>query len=103
MGAKVVSAGGMHTCAILDDVSESLKCWGSNTFGQLGTGVMGNKIGVSPSEMGDSLKPVNIGKSRFAKALASGDFHTCALLDNGSVKCVYPCTPMHTPSVACLL
>ena len=31
-----VSAGDQHTCAILDD--GSLKCWGRDTYGQLGDG-----------------------------------------------------------------
>ena len=34
--AKVIVAGGSHTCAILDN--SSIKCWGANATGQLGLG-----------------------------------------------------------------
>ncbi len=34
--AKVIAAGGSHTCAILDN--SSIKCWGENDHGQLGLG-----------------------------------------------------------------
>ncbi|MEN9577128.1 MAG: hypothetical protein RJA70_137 [Pseudomonadota bacterium] len=38
-------------------------------------------------EMGDNLPAVNIGTGRTALALTAGNAHTCALLDNGAVKC----------------
>ena len=31
-----ISAGGSHSCALLDNAS--VKCWGGNTYGQLGIG-----------------------------------------------------------------
>ncbi len=73
-----------HTCAILDD--RSLKCWGSNSSGQLGLGDVANR-GDQSLEMGDYLLAVALGTGRTAVAVALGMVHTCALLDNGSVKC----------------
>ena len=81
---RQVSAGGFHTCALLDD--NSMKCWGMNTFGQLGLGhdnVMGNQDG----EMGDALPIVDLGTGRTAKQISAGEFHTCALLDDETIKC----------------
>ena len=36
--AVAVSAGGAHMCVIFSSTSKSLKCWGDNSFGQLGDG-----------------------------------------------------------------
>ena len=78
-----------HTCAILDN--NSLKCWGNNKYGQLG---QGNKIdlGDNSDEMGDYLVAINLGTKsdstkHTAKAVSAGAYHTCAILDNNSVKC----------------
>ena len=37
--------------------------------------------------MGDNLTIVDLGTGRTATAIASGGSHTCAQLDNASVKC----------------
>ena len=82
--AKQIAAGGEHTCALLDD--DTLKCWGSNTGGQLGLEHTSN-VGDSADEMGDNLPPVSLGTGRLAKQIAAGGGHTCALLDDDTVKC----------------
>jgi len=82
--AKAVVAGYEHTCALLDD--DSVKCWGYNFYGQLGLGDQFNR-GDGPGEMGDNLPTVDLGLGRSAKALQGGAFHTCALLDDDSIKC----------------
>ena len=79
-----LSAGAGHTCAILDN--GAVKCWGYNTNGQLGLGDTLNR-GDGPSEMGDNLPVVNLGTGRTAVAVSAGWNHTCAILDNGSLKC----------------
>lgn len=82
--AVSIAAGVAHTCAILDD--GSLKCWGLNNFGQLGLGDMASR-GDGAAEMGDSLPAVNLGSGHTAKALALGNYQTCALLEDSSIKC----------------
>jgi alpha-tubulin suppressor-like RCC1 family protein len=77
--AVAISAGGGHTCAILDN--GSLRCWGQGSNGQLGYGNT-NDVGV-PSSVGT----VNLGAGRTAVAVSAGHTHTCAILDNGAVKC----------------
>ena len=37
--------------------------------------------------MGDALPAVNLGTGRTAKMIGAGDHHTCAVLDDDSVKC----------------
>ena len=76
--AKATSAGNSHTCAVLDN--DKVKCWGTNSHGQLG---LGNK--VSTSTPGNST--VNLGTNLTAKAISVGNDHACAILDNDKVKC----------------
>jgi alpha-tubulin suppressor-like RCC1 family protein len=82
--AKAIAAGSVHTCALLDD--DSVKCWGYGYFGQLGLGDQ-NSRGDGPGEMGDLLPTVDLGMGRTAIAITAGQYHTCALLDDKSVKC----------------
>lgn len=82
--AVQVSAGYAHTCALLDN--GAVKCWGFNTSGQLGLGHT-NTIGDTPAEMGDSLSEVDLGTGRTAVLISAGYDHTCAVLDNDTLKC----------------
>ena len=83
---KQVALGFGHSCAILDD--DSLKCWGYNGTGALGLGDTANR-GRDLSQMGDALPAVDLGPGRKAKLVASSSAatHTCALLDDQSVRC----------------
>ncbi|MDI1476820.1 DUF4215 domain-containing protein [Polyangium sp. y55x31] len=82
--AVAIAAGASHTCALLE--GGSVKCWGENDTGQLGLGKQGNR-GLDEGEMGDALHPVALGENRTAIMIAAGNRHTCALLDDHSVKC----------------
>ena len=72
-----ISSGGGHTCAILDNGSVS--CWGEGLDGQLGNG--GTINVTTPTSV------ATLGTNRTAVALSAGNYHTCAILDNGSVSC----------------
>ena len=76
-------SGGNSACALLD--SGEVKCWGNNEFGQLGIGTIKDDRGDAPGEMGDNLKPISLG--RRALGVSAGSDYTCAVLDDGSVKC----------------
>ncbi|MBM4375767.1 MAG: hypothetical protein FJ095_11835 [Deltaproteobacteria bacterium] len=82
--AVAVALGSSHTCALLDD--STVKCWGLNDAGQLGLGDTSRR-GNNPGEMGDSLPAVDLGKGKKAMAIVAGAEHTCALLDDSTVKC----------------
>ena len=77
-------AGENHTCAILN--SNVLKCWGRNARGQLGRGDVRDQGGRA-NEMGNSLGGAGLGIGIFAKKVAAGSRHTCAILSNDEVKC----------------
>ena len=82
--ASQIFAFGYMTCSILDDAST--KCWGQNTYGQLGLGNT-NSRGDAANEMGDSLAAINFGTGRTATMLTGGLDFMCARLDNSTVKC----------------
>jgi alpha-tubulin suppressor-like RCC1 family protein len=77
---KQIVAGMLHTCALLD--SGKVRCWGNGADGRLGYGSW-QTIGddETPAAAGD----VDVGGK--VKMLAAGDYATCALLDNGKVRC----------------
>ena len=81
--AVAVSAKGSHTCALLD--TGGVKCWGGNTYGQLGYDSTDNK-GDAIGEM-EALPTVDLGSGNTAVALSAGGWHTCAVLNDGSLKC----------------
>lgn len=79
-----VQTGQYHTCAILSN--GDLKCWGRGNYGQTGAqnnGVTGTNSGNKPV----NVNPVNLGSGRSSIDLCTGSNHTCAVLDNGDVKC----------------
>ncbi|MCP4757302.1 MAG: hypothetical protein GY866_41090 [Proteobacteria bacterium] len=79
-----IAAGDEHTCALLDN--GTVKCWGNNEYGQLGIGSEENK-GTSSAEMGNNLTAIDLGTQKYALQVVTGRDHSCARLDDGSVKC----------------
>ena len=75
--AVALSSGTFHTCAILDNGAVS--CWGFGGYGQLGNGGTSDKTTPTLTS--------SLGTGRTAVALSSGEYHTCAILDNGAVSC----------------
>jgi hypothetical protein len=74
-GVSAISAGRNSTCAVT--TSGTVKCWGSNTYGQLGNG----------STTG-STTPVDVmGLPSGAAAVSVGGYHACALLAGGGIYC----------------
>ena len=69
-----IAAGSRHTCAVMTD--GTARCWGANTFGQLGNNSFSN-----------TTAPVVVEGLTNATAIAAGGSHTCALVADGTVSC----------------
>jgi alpha-tubulin suppressor-like RCC1 family protein len=82
-GSVRLALGSAHTCVVLD--GGDVKCWGDNRMGQLGLGAP--SAAAAGVDRGDDLPPVDLGRGRTARSLAAGAYHTCALLEDGDVKC----------------
>lgn len=82
--ATYIASGAYHSCAILND--NTVKCWGYNAQGQLGVGDTANR-GDNPGEMGDALPIAELGTGKIPVKLALGDYFSCALFNDGDVKC----------------
>ena len=74
-----ISLGFSHSCAVLTD--GSAKCWGSGSDGRLGRG------GSTSSSFWSGSTPVLVSELATVQSLALGDFHSCAVLNDGSAKC----------------
>lgn len=74
-GATAVAAGENHTCAVV--AGGKVACWGSNDTGQLGY--------ITTEDR--SATPVMVTGASGATAVAAGDYHSCAVLDDGQVAC----------------
>jgi alpha-tubulin suppressor-like RCC1 family protein len=72
------STGALHSCGIT--ATGQLRCFGDNGNGQLGYGDTNPRL--SPPDTA-----VNLGQGRTAKLIAAGNAHTCAQLDDDSIKC----------------
>lgn len=70
-----VAAGNAHTCALRAD--GSVACWGKNSEGQLGDSTVDS---FSPT-------PLDVPGLTDVVELASGDNHSCALIEGGTVRC----------------
>ncbi len=70
-----VATGAWHTCIL--NSNGGVKCWGNNSYGQLGDGTTIQK--TTPTQVSNLSQGV--------VAISVGYTHTCVLTNSGSVKC----------------
>lgn len=83
-----ISAGNLHTCALLS--TGSVRCWGQGISGQLGYGNT-QTIGddETPASEGDVpvLLASEINEGITVTQISAGGHHTCAILSTGNMRC----------------
>jgi alpha-tubulin suppressor-like RCC1 family protein len=72
---KQSAPGDAHTCVLTD--AGGVKSWGASDQGQLGDGTITSRSGPVPV----------LGLGSNVRQIVSGALHTCALLNDGSIKC----------------
>jgi alpha-tubulin suppressor-like RCC1 family protein len=85
---KLVAAGGVETCAVLEDGTAS--CWGDNTWGQLGRGTSATSPSSTPAPVAglSGVLALAVSGPGNDNSFASGQDHfACALLTSGAVDC----------------
>jgi len=73
--AIAVATGREHACALLS--GGTVKCWGDNVYGEMGDGTTTLAYNT----------PVSVSGLSGATALAGGEYHNCAIVAGGAVKC----------------
>jgi alpha-tubulin suppressor-like RCC1 family protein len=84
LGSRVsaISAGGYYTCAVTS--AGAARCWGSNTDGQLGDGTdIDRMTPVDVSGLASGVSAISAASNDTADDVD----HTCALMNDGAVKC----------------
>ena len=79
----VTGGSGGRFCAIV--TGGAIKCWGGNTYGQIGNGVVGGNVPVPATVCQPGIAPCT--PSSGATFVAIGDRHTCAAFAGGKVAC----------------
>lgn len=85
--ATLVALGGAHSCAVQND--GRLKCWGSNSVGQLGTAT-GTTRSLGLAEKPSAVSPVAFpyeAATSTIEDVSAGTFHTCAIFSSGNLRC----------------
>jgi alpha-tubulin suppressor-like RCC1 family protein len=84
-----IATGYSKSCARVPSASLGVfqvKCWGWGGDGSLGQG-NSMTLGNSPTTVGAFVPPINLGTGRSVMQVTTGYAHTCALLDDATVKC----------------
>ena len=69
-----IASGNAHSCALFD--TGAIKCWGSNSAGQLGSG-----------NTSSTSLPVDVSLPIKAIQITAGSTHSCAILEDHSMMC----------------
>ena len=80
-GAISITAGTNHTCALM--VDHTARCWGNNSFGQLGTNTNTNsKVPVTVLDPADTTTALG-----GIASITAGPVFTCALMVDHTARC----------------
>jgi alpha-tubulin suppressor-like RCC1 family protein len=74
-GVTSIGSGRFHSCALISD--GTVYCWGDNENGELGNGTKSTVNSV----------PVRAGTITTASTISAGEYHSCAVLQDGTAQC----------------
>jgi len=80
-----LAAGRNHTCATINDLNKTVRCWGDNNDGQLGIPWTVIGVGVPPLTFCDV--PVPVTSLTSATGVTGGLNHSCATISGGTAQC----------------
>jgi alpha-tubulin suppressor-like RCC1 family protein len=85
-GVQQVSAGGTHTCALINGTAIVVDCWGDSYLGELGNGdyAQGRPYPTPQAVFGLSGNPAGGAEP---VQVSAGESHTCAVISTGQVEC----------------
>jgi cysteine-rich repeat protein len=83
--SRSLAVGANHGCAILDD--DSVKCWGENYFFECSPSAAIESEGWQTGLYGDALRPLALGTTARPVDVAVSRGFSCALFDDGEVRC----------------
>lgn len=83
---KIKSGDGGYLGSCVIFTNGKMKCWGYNSYGQLGLGDMLTR-GDTPETVGEKLLYVDLGNQAMPVKVSVGRYHTCAIFNNGKLKC----------------
>ena len=85
-GGSLASAG-YHSCGLItDDIVNSVRCWGLNDYGELSDGTSSDGLTASIAQAIDPATGAT-GKITNAIAVAGGEYFTCMILVDLTVRC----------------
>jgi len=80
---QAVENGENFTCVLLDN--GDVRCWGYQTFGPMLGSPESAGARIGDNEEPTTIAPISLGGK--ATAIAAGNFSSCAILEDGSVRC----------------
>jgi len=89
-GIQSISAGSQFTCAVVLDSTKSTniaKCWGTGSYGQLGTGVSCSNCTKYPSTVVTDTTNNTPLSGVSSVSASAGSSHACAVLEGGATYC----------------
>jgi cysteine-rich repeat protein len=82
--ASAISLGGSTACALLSDSLGTIRCWGSNGFGQLG---VSQSTQLSKTQVPSAYSAVLVPSGKTATSISVGGSSVCTHFSDGTAEC----------------
>jgi cysteine-rich repeat protein len=82
--ASAISVGGSTVCALLSDSLGTIRCWGSNSFGQLG---VNQSAQLSKTQVPSAYSALLVPAGKIATSISAGGSSACTHFSDGTAEC----------------